>query len=433
MKGLSKSRWIRRWQLWLQLVFRAGRIGRFAVYTAKRFAADGCPLKAAGLGYVSLLSIVPLLAIALGVLSAFPAFEAVREDIQALIFSNLLPETGAAADAQLRFFIDNASKATGPGVLAFAVTAVMLLNNINGALNEIWRVPDPRPLALRFLVYWALLSLGPLLLGSSVSLSSYAFAMVEYAGFEAYTGSLIGLSRLISIALATLGFALIYFVVPNRAVRLGHAFFGGLVAAVLFEVLKAFFGAYVRGFTSYQTIYGAMAAVPVFLIWMYLAWIVVLIGAEIAAALPEWRAAQARGRQIAGPGERLALALGLIGRLYTASQSGGATKGRALVQGLPATPAEIDGTLRLLRNAGVVERSSRGRWVLAWDLTALTLGELATMLHLGLDPGEGWPKPAEQAAAGLAAAGQEQLDRSVAELLTESEEEALARAVGAMP
>lgn len=418
----TADRWIARTRAWLRVAPRAQDVWRFLLYTGRRFVADGCLQKAAGLGYVSLLSLVPLLAIALGVLSAFPAFASIRGEIQTLIFENFIPETGAAVTGHLTGFIENASKATGPGVLAFGIIAVLLLNNIDTALNEIWRVPDPRSLALRFLVYWALLSLGPLFLGASLSVSSYAFAVVQYSGIEAYTSWLLDFARVISIGLATLGFALLYYVVPNRPVHPGHALLGGLVAGLLLELLKAGFGAYVRSFTSYEAIYGALAAVPVFLLWMYLSWVVVLLGAEVAAALPEWRTALARERPAITPGEQLALALALLGRLHGASQKGGALKERSLVRGLPATPTEIDQMLRRLRRAGLAERSFRGRWLLARDLGGLPLGALTEQIGLDLAPGDGWPAPAEQTVAGLVAASQVCLDRDVASLLREGDE-----------
>ena len=418
------SGFLRRFDSWKRVLLAGRQVARFAAYTARRFAQDHCPRQAAGLGYISLLSLVPLLAIGLGLLSAFPAFTEIRGELQALIFDNFMPAAGSAVTDQLTEFVDNASKATGPGVLAFALTAVLLLNNIDSALNAIWRVPERRAMALRLLVYWAMLTLGPLLVGSSLSLSSYAFAVVQYSGMDAYSGLLLQFTRLISIALATIGFGLIYFVVPNRQVSPLFALLGGLVAAVMFELLKAGFGFYLSNFPSYQAIYGALATVPIFLLWMYLFWVVVLIGAEVAAAAPEWQAAQARGRTAAGPGERLALALALVERLRAASLRGGAMRERELTRRLPATPAEIDDSLRGLRRARIAERSMGSRWLLARDLATITLGDLATALDLDLDPGKGWTPGAARAVAALADAGRIQLDTSVEVLLDGGAEEA---------
>jgi membrane protein len=150
---------------------------------------------------------------------------------------------------------------------------------------------------------------------------------------------------------------------------------------------------------------------------MYLSWVVILLGAEFAAAMPEWRASQARGRPVAGPGARLALALSLIARLREASRDGRKLRERRLSRGLPATPAEIDFTLRRLRRAGVVARTLAGGWVLSRDLSVLTLDDLADLLDLGLMPGEGWQPAAQATIRGLAAAGSGQMSRSLAELL----------------
>jgi membrane protein len=299
------GRWLHRLGVRLRFALNAARLARFLGYTLRRFLSDGCLRIAAGLSYASLLAMVPLFAIGLAVLAGFPAFAALRGDLQRLVLDNVMPTAGAKLNSQLTVFVENASQTTGVGVIALAATAILLLSNINGALNAIWRVAEPRPLALRFLVYWALLTLGPLLIGASLSLSSYAFAVTQWRGI-AELGGLLQATRVISVAIATLGFAGIYFLVPNRVVDFGHALIGGLVAAVMLELLKAGFGLYLRHFPTYQAIYGAVATVPIVLVWMYLAWSVTLLGAEIAAALPEWRAAQSRGRRCPGTGGRLA-------------------------------------------------------------------------------------------------------------------------------
>ena len=417
------SQFLRRFESWKRALISVRQLIRFVGYTGRRFGQDSCARQAAGLGYISLLSIVPLLAVGLGLLSAFPAFDDIRFDLQVMIFQNFLPASGSEVTEQLTNFVNNASKATGPGVLAFALTAVLLLNNIESALNMIWRVVERRPVALRVLVYWAMLTLGPLLLGSSLSFSGYAFAVVEFSGIGEYTAGYIEFARLISIVLATFGFAVIYFVVPNRPVPLTYALIGGAVAGILLEALKAGFGLYLHHFPSYQAIYGALAAVPIFLLWMYLFWVIVLIGAEVAAAAPEWRAAQARGRHAAGPGDRLALAFDLIERMRDSRRDGVLLKERRLRRGLPATPTEIDSTLYALRRARIAERSSRGRWLLSRDLSTLTLGDLAEALSLELVPGEGWSGNAARAAKRLAEAGRVHLETSIEDCLRAEDEE----------
>ncbi len=415
-------RWGRRVVAWLRYAFTLRRLGRFLGYTARRFLADGCPLKAGGLGYVSLLAVVPLIAIALAVLAGFSAFEPWRGQVQDFLVAVLVADAGVEVREQLAVFIANASRMTGPGLVFLALAAILLMANVSGALNAIWRVAEPRPLALRFAVYWAVLTLGPLFIGASLSVSGYAFAAVAWFGVETGAGGLVELSRLLSFALAVLGFALLYFLVPNRAVRAWHALTGGFVAALLFEGLKRGFGLYLEHFPSYEVVYGALAAVPVFLVWLYLVWIAALFGAEIAAAMPEWRAAQARGAVEANSGARLALALSLLARLEAAGRAGVKPRERRLGTGLPATPGEIDGTLRRLRRAGYTARTLRGRWVLARDLDAVTLAELAATLHLGLAPGADWEPAAHRAVEALAAAAADPMARPLGEIVRNFEE-----------
>jgi membrane protein len=374
---------------------------RFSRYCARRFLRDGGPRTAAALSYSSLLAMVPLLALFAALLSAFGDFDEIGRQLQDEVFDALLPEAARAVSDQLSGFIDNARRMTGIGLLGLAVTAVLLLNTINGSFNDIWRAREPRPLVTRVLVYWAILSLGPLLVGASVSLSTYAFAAVEWAGIESYAKSRSGIARLLPFALAALGFTMLFTIVPNRVVRLRHAVTGAVFAAVLFELLKVGFGAYLRHFPSYQAIYGVLAAVPIFLVWMYLSWAVMLIGAEIAASLPEWRAAEARRRSAHRPGARLALALALLG----------------------PTLEELGQVLSQLRRHGYAVRSGAHRWVLGRDLSAVTLEDLVRVLQLSLDPGEGWPDHVTRSVETLARAASEPAHRSLAEILDEAPEE----------
>ncbi len=427
MAGIRINRWRRRAVTWLRYAFTAGRFARFFGYAARRFLADGCPLQAAGLSYVSLLAIVPLFAIGLAVLAGIPALEAWRGDVEAFVLRTLVPAAGAEASEQLATFVENASRMTGPGLAFLAVAAILLMANISGALNAVWRVSEPRPLALRFAIYWAVLTLGPVLIGASLSLSGYAFAAVEWFGAGAIGDGLLDLSWLLSLALAVFGFALLYFVVPNRAVRPWHALAGGMVAALLFELLKKAFGLFLAHFSSYEVIYGALAAIPVFLIWMYLAWTAALFGAEVVAAMPEWHTARARGRAVAGPGARLALALSLLARLVAASRKGVKTREGRLGQGLPATPGEVDVTLRHLRRAGYVARALGGRWILARDLDSVTLADLSEVLHLGLAPGVDWEPAARAAVEELAAAAEVPLRHSLGGLFAELSEQEKSR------
>ena len=290
--------------------------------------------------------------------------------------------------------------------------AVLLLNTITGAFNSIWRVTEPRPLMVRVMAYWMVLTVGPVFLGASLSLSSYGFvtAMLE-EGERTF-----GLTRLLPFVLTAGGFALIYSVIPARSVAVHHALAGGIVGAALFEVLKAAFAFYLRQFPSYQAIYGALAAVPIFLVWMYLSWAVVLFGAEIAAAASEWRLVDRLSRGSRGAGARLALALALLYRLRNAARTGTVLKESALTRGLPADLDQLSTVLQALKDGGFLTRSSK-RWILARDLTAVSLDDLMEALHLTLDPGEGWPDGVEAIVTAAGRVGGDVKGKSLASLI----------------
>lgn len=372
----------------------------FMVYVGRRFWSDNGPESAAGLSYSSLLAMVPLLAITLGMISAFPAFSDVEARILNTVLQDFLPAVDTAGEERIRTFIANAKKLTGPGILGLAVTAVLLLSNVNGAFNTIWRVSEPRPLATRFLVYWALLTLGPLLLAASMSASSPIYSALSGDEFTGVVRWLLP-PWMLSILVGTVGFGILFLVVPNRPIRIPHAITGGLVTAALFEILKVGFALYLAVVPGYTAVYGALAAIPIFLIWLYLSWAVVLIGAEVTASLPEWAAYRARAGAV-WSGERLTLALALLARLHKGKTRGEALWRAALVHGLPATPGEVDGVLAPLRRAGIIARTSGARWVLAADLRQVTLDRVMCVLDLSLTPGSGWPATAHDAVTALA-------------------------------
>jgi len=396
---------------------RAGAFWAFARYAYTRFQQDNGARQAAGLSYASLLALVPLVAIGLSILAAFPAFTPIRERLRDAILSVVAQENAGDAVQLMQSFLENAQDLTGPGVVGLMATSVLLMWNIQGALDTIWRIREPRPLATSFLVYWAVLTIGPLFLGATLTLSSYAFALVEGSGLDATAGGLLLGSRLLAVLIGTVFFSVIYFVVPNRPVEFSAALAGGATTAVLLEVLKAAFGIYLASVPSYQIVYGALATLPIFLMWMYLVWTIVLLGAEVAAGLPEWRTAARRGRTLDTPGDRLALALALLGRLRTAQREGRVVRLAQLTRGLPATPIELDQTLQRLRATGFTARTAGGRVVLTRDLAQVTLLDLLRQLDLQLDPAGLWPRSVHKALAGLHEAVTSRADETLEALL----------------
>jgi membrane protein len=258
-------------------------------HAARRLVADRCMQVAAALSFTTLLSLVPFLAISLSFISAFSQFADIRIAVENLLTQYLLPQAGETAVEQFRSFVAQTQKLTGLGIFGVAATALMLLSTINHAFDVIWRVQRPRPLLIRFLAYWAILTLGPLLIGGAFSATGILVAAGERVGGDFFTVPATWITPLMPFFLEAVAFTLLYLIVPNRRVKFTDALIGGVVAAVIFEIVKHSFGLYLVFFPTYEAIYGAVAAIPIFLLWIYCCWATVLLGAEIAASLPEAR------------------------------------------------------------------------------------------------------------------------------------------------
>lgn len=359
-----------------------------ARYALSRFSEDRCLVLAASLSYTTLLAIVPLLALVLGILTGFPAFEEMHGRVQSFVLQNLVPQAGQVVTAALASFVENAGKATGAGILGLVFTSIMLLSTINATFTQIWRVERERPFLLRVLVYWTIISLGPILFGTALSISS---TLLSGMPDDRIARDLVGWG--LPLAIEIVAFSLIYAITPNRPVRWRHALAGGLIAALLFELLKLGYGVFLREFANFQSIYGALAAIPISLVWMYLCWAVTLLGAEVAAALPEWQSANALKEPERGPrpGERLTLAIVLLDRLLNASRARGSMPHERLIEGLAAPIKWVDGELRALSDGEFIERTQRGDWVLARDLDELSVGDLYRGLGLTPSPDDAAP------------------------------------------
>jgi membrane protein len=377
---------------WKALLARAwpalGDAARLAVYAAGRFYRDRCPQVAASLTYTTLLSMVPLLTIAFAILAAFPAFEGIREQAQAMLFENMVPEVGDKVAETLKGFTRNAGKMTAVGVVFVAVTSILTLNTIETVFNTIWRVGQPRPIVVRVLAFWAMLTMGPLLFGASLSLSSYLFALQHSLSLAWWGRALIQIASLAPFLLSMVGFILLFQVVPNFPVARRNAIAGGVMTAVLFELLKRGFGLYVSKFAAYQAVYGALATVPIFMLWVYLCWMVVLFGAEVTASLPEWRAGRGFAKSISTPGRKLAVALMLLGAIHHRAREGKVFRDRHLLEKVPGGSDLLGDVLGRLLRAEFVARGERGTWLLARDLEVTTLNDLMAALELVLDPND---------------------------------------------
>jgi len=368
---------------------KAREFWKFLAFAQYRYGEDRCLRMAASLSYTSLLALVPLTAIAFSMLAAFPVFENIRGEFQEAIFSNFLPQSAAAMRDYFDQFIRNTTRLTAVGIVGLAATAVLLLGTIEADLNTIFRVGRPRAVVPRLLVFWALITLGPLLLGASFSLSTYFFALTRWIDSDAVHSSVGALTGFLPTAMIMVALTLCYVIVPNRRVALADAVIGGVVAGLLFAGLRQGFGFYVAKFPTYQTIYGAVSVVPIFLVWMYLSWAVVLLGAVLTAALGEWRVGVRKTGMGLAPTEHLSAAVGLLANLLAASQAGKGIPRGQLLRATAASGEFVDRLLDDLQAAGFIDRTERRRWVLVRDPGAVTLHDLMRVLRLTIEPADG--------------------------------------------
>ena len=389
-------------------------IASYAGYAIRRFADQHGLQAAAALTFTTLLAVVPLLAITLGVFSAFPAFAALRGYFEEALFANLVPQVGEQARLYLASFARNTAKLTAVGMVALAVSAVMLLMTIQSTLNRIFAVRHQRALILRVLVFWSLLTLGPVLLALALSLTSdlaqVARATVSDAGFV--TGGFetrAGWPRhVLAIALEILAFTGLYVIVPNRPVPWRDGLIGGLLAVLLLEILKRVFALYFMVFPAYQTIYGALATIPIFLIWLYACWTVILIGAVFAASFSDWWAQRRVDRDDQGDDSLAATlrpALLILACLRAQSQIGGGFPSDGLAGRVGFS--NFSDIIAQLIAAGYVEMSEDQSLVLARDPTSASLYDLYRDLGLATateTTDESGDPPAEKAGAPAALA-----------------------------
>ena len=347
------------------------RLKRLARHVWKHFEEDRCFEEAASLGFTSLLALVPLLAVIFGIVAAFPVFAQWTEKLKSFVFGNLLPAAGEQVESYLNTFLDSASNLTLPGTVFLILTALLLMFRIEVAFNRIWRVDRSRSLLNRIVMYWAVLTLGPLMIGGAIALSVKniiaPLALEEAVNPFWHQGGIFMLSWMV--------FALIFMLVPNKRIPLRDAVTGAFLSAMLFELAKLGFVAYISN-ANYAEIYGALATVPIFLFWLYLVWIVVLLGASLASSLATFADSE---RALMSWPERLdfQLVFRLVGHLWQAQRQGLKLSEASLLALEPeSNERQLQHLLRQLETASVVARNEDGDWWLARDLEELSLSEL---------------------------------------------------------
>jgi membrane protein len=329
---------------------------------AARFKQDRCADMASTLTFTTLLSLVPLITIMLTVFSAFPQFADFAANAKNIILANMLPETGGKIISRyMQQFAENAARLTAVGSVFLAITSMLMIYNIDHAFNTIWRVSRQRTLVQRVLVYWAVLTLAPLLLGGSLSMTSWLISMSVGNPGE-LSMIVVVMLKLIPLILATLAFAFLFRVVPNRFVPMRHAFIGGAVSALAFEAMSRAFALYIAHFPTYKLVYGAFASIPIFLLWIYLSWLTVLLGAVLTASLSHWRSKN--GMRSLSPEVKLYYSLCILKMMSVSMRSGITQTLPMLSKGLLLGYDSLEELLEKMATINLVQRMIGHGWVM---------------------------------------------------------------------
>jgi len=342
----------------------------------RRFREERCAQIASSLTFITLLAIVPIITVALTLISAFPVFGELLENVEQFLVRNMLPESAATLAGYVEQFADNAARLTAVGIAFLFVTAIIVLLTIDRAFNQIWRVPRPRSTVQRVFMYWALLTVGPLLVGASLSLTSWLVSQSLGLVKELPRAAEVVLDT-VPVVLTGFTFTLAYIIIPNRRVLVRDALAGGLLAALAFEGMKHGFAFYLTQFPTYRLVYGAFASVPIFLLWIYLSWLVVLLGAVTAAVLPEWRE---RATQVdAVPGAQFLDALQILRVLWEAHGRGEVVTALRL-HGIVKLPFDrIEAALHAMSATRWTGRVANG-WVLIKDAAEVSVADVYRLL-----------------------------------------------------
>ena len=339
----------------------------------ERFREDRLGLTASSLTFTTTLALVPFITVALAVFTAFPMFAKFQDVLQKWLIESLVPDNIARQVlGYLNQFAGKASKLGVVGLLALLATALALVFTIDRTLNNIWRVRTSRPFAQRVMVYWACITLGPVLLAVSLSMTSYAVSFSQGLVGD-MLGSLSLLLNIFQFALVAGGMAALFRFVPNTHVRWGHAWIGGVFVSAGMELAKRGLALYVSSVPTYSVVYGAFATLPILLVWIYVVWVIVLLGAALTAYLPSLLAGGTLRRL--PHGWRFQISLEAVQQLERARAGGG--KGMTLDQlchALHVDPLRLEPLLQMLTSFDwigqlreVLQPGSEARYVLLVD------------------------------------------------------------------
>ena len=362
-----------------------------AITLRQRFRDDHMGLTASSLTFTTSIALVPFFTVALAIFTAFPMFSKLQGALQAWLVNSLIPDNiSRQVLGYLTQFAKQANKLGVAGLAVLLVTAIAMILTIDRTLNGIWRVKKPRPLAQRVLIYWAAITLGPLVLGASLAVTSYVVS-----GSRGMVGDMPGVLRVLldvlQFFLLAGGMAALYHYVPNTFVRWGHAWAGGLFVAAGIELAKKLLTLYLSSVPTYSLVYGAFATLPILLVWIYVAWVIVLMGAVIAAYLPSLLAGVAR--RGSAHGWQFQLAVELLQQLHRArSTTRIGLEGSELARALQVDVLQLEPVLETLMALDWIgqltdpEDEHEARYLLLADPAATALEPLMAQLLLSQDP-----------------------------------------------
>jgi len=321
--------------------------------------------------------LVPFMAVVVTVFSAFPLFEDVSVQIQNFIFSNFVPTAGEVVQEYILGFVEKSRNLKVSMALAIFVTSILMMHTMEKALNRIWDAKPSGNLLKKVVMYWTVLTMGPLLVGGGIALTSVLF---NYEGFHSIK---IYVFKFLPIFASTIGFFLIYLIVPNRKVSWKSAIIGAITAAILFEMAKRGFAWYVATFPSYQRVYGTLATIPIFLLWVYLSWNIILLGGTIAATLEtsRWRH---RVQNYSGNNRFLVIVF-ILYKLWLASKKGQSVSLTLFFVEMENVPDdEVYEQLDWLENNNLIQTNQDGDYFLLRDMDSISIGKLYTMGRFSL-------------------------------------------------
>jgi len=358
---------------------------RFSIRVIRRFILDQCIQRASALAYASLLAIVPMVALGFSVFTSFQAFDAMAGSISDSLLNYLLPTSQKVVQDYLGSVADKTTAISVFGVIGLLFTATALLNTVEEAFNDIWRITRARAWLSKFITFWATLTLAPILIGASITITSYFTALPVVRDVAQGASYLSEAPFLVPWIMSSLAMASMYCVLPNTPVPFRYAAVGGLVSGALFEWAKFGFAFYVTEVANYERLYGALSTLPIFLIWVYLIWVIVLLGSEIAFCLQHPEQSHQQNSSFQKPGIRQFYSHLILLRAAQALHAGNTLKISDLIEetDLPSNILQewLDQlcSIELLRHTGT-DKDETG-WLPGFDAEQMTLFEIFHRLN----------------------------------------------------